>query len=169
LQWVHETDPNIIVKFGGHKGAAGVTIYKKDFDRFAELFEQAIQAKLAGQYVGPIIHSDGAIDLPINNQLLDMLNQLAPFGREFEQPVFEIEANILSTRPVGQDGVHWQLSVQCAKQNVYSAVWFNVPEKMSLAELVTGTKVRLIFSVSENNFQGTRRVQLLVQHLDIMN
>ncbi|MBK2242322.1 hypothetical protein IBE76_10130, partial [Francisella tularensis] len=43
-------EPQLIIKYGGHKGAAGLTIKKSDFDKFYQLFESEITDRIYQNY-----------------------------------------------------------------------------------------------------------------------
>ncbi len=131
LQVVHETHPNLILKFGGHKGAAGLTIRQEDLPQFQEAFERAVADQLATQRVGPIILSDGMWTDAFDANLIKTLYSLAPFGREFDEPIFELQGVAQSVRYFGQNLNHLEImfsplipmQTEIQQKNL-KAIWF---------------------------------------------
>jgi single-stranded-DNA-specific exonuclease len=165
LQDIANTDPTLMVKFGGHKGAAGMTIRLADFDRFARAFEQAVHKQVLPDQVGPVVWTDGEFEGNLDLHLLERLNKLLPFGREFEAPLFEAYCKIISIRPVGQDKNHLQLSLQYSDAQVLSAIWFNACEAGKPLECCVEDRVHVVFSLSENVFREQRSLQCQIHYL----
>ena len=92
LQWIIQQNPDLLIAGGGHAGAGGVTLLKKNYQQFAQLFELAVQQQLLASDLGPVIWTDGNLPAEwISLDILETLGQLEPFGREFEAPIFQAE------------------------------------------------------------------------------
>ena len=156
LEWIAHTDPGVMESFGGHRGAAGVTIRRTALATFNALLEQAVYQQLGVRALYPIIWTDGA--LPTGYLAADFVDQLeqtlAPFGREFEAPVFEMLAIIESIQPVG-DGTHAKL--RCIVENYFpvEAIWFgaraHAEDPFSVAP---GDTASIAFSPKNNLYRG---------------
>ncbi len=167
LQTVDKFNEGMLLKFGGHKGAAGMTIHRSQFPAFMAAFEEAVRQQIQPSQVGPVIWTDG--DLPLTHfqlAIVDLLRQLEPLGREFETPVFETDARILSLRRVGADLLHAQLALQLETGQRVEAIWFNCAER-SDQELScqVGDRVHVVFSLGDNVYQNNRKLQLQVAAL----
>jgi single-stranded-DNA-specific exonuclease len=154
-----------MVKFGGHKGAAGMTIRRPDFERFAEAFEHAVQKQVLPQDVGPVLWTDGEFHGSLDLGFLEHLNKLLPFGREFEAPLFEAYCKIVNLRPVGQDGSHLQISLECSNKQVLAAIWFNACEPGGPLTFAVEDRVHVVFSLGENVFREQRSLQCQIHYL----
>lgn len=167
LQHVADEYPDLFVAFGGHAGAAGMTLHRADIGRFAEAFEEAAAAQLGARALGPVLWTDGALrPEEISLDLVDALAALDPYGRECDAPVFEGEFEVLSVRPIG-NGTHLKLLLR-AGDRPCRAVWFQAVEDASQPiPLVPGQRFSAAFSISDNVFQGSRDLQLrVVERLD---
>ncbi|MDF2530001.1 MAG: single-stranded exonuclease [Gammaproteobacteria bacterium] len=169
LQDIADHEPGLMVKFGGHKGAAGMTIRQADFEQFADSFERAVAKQIMPHQVGPVIWTDGQLEGICNLTLLESLNSLFPFGREFEAPLFEGHCKVISLRAVGQEASHLQLGLETIDEQVLSAVWFNACEPRSCELPVQiQDKVHVVFSLSENVFRDRRSLQCQIHYLQVL-
>jgi single-stranded-DNA-specific exonuclease len=167
LQWVAEKHPEIIYKFGGHKGAAGVAIYKQYFELFQTAFEEAVLTQIDKQAVGPILYTDGILpDSHFNLDFAKQLLSLDPYGREFEAPIFEAEADIVNLRLVGQNQNHAQLTLRLPSGQHVSAIWFGCVEAGEAFGFAPGQKVRCAFSVNVETFREQQQLKLMISYLD---
>jgi single-stranded-DNA-specific exonuclease len=162
-----DKEPDLMLKFGGHKGAAGMTIKQAHFEGFSLAFEQAVKNQVLPEQVGPVLWTDGQLAETYSLDLLQRLNKLLPFGREFEAPLFEAHCKVLSIKAVGQTGSHLQLSLQCVNKQVISAVWFNACESEdSELPVKIADDVHVVFSLSENVFREQRSLQCQIHYLN---
>lgn len=163
LQYVADQDPNLLVAFGGHKGAAGLTIAVQHFERFTQLLEEACSKQLQTHLpLYPTIWTDGV--LTVNELHLDFLKELEylePFGREFEPPIFELTGILRDLRAVG-DGSHIRVNLE-AEGRYYNGIWFSAKgSQEETLPVVVGEKVRLAFSLRENNYLGNRSLDIQI-------
>lgn len=169
LQMVSDENPDMLISFGGHKGAGGLTIRKQDLLRFRNAFEKATRLQLDPNSVGPVIWTDGEL-LPsqLNLALVDRLADLEPFGREFEAPIFEIKAKLQDLRFVG-DGTHARVVLKTSETLILKGVWFSA---RSSTEVILPVKindnVKVAFQVKANYFQNNRTLDIhIVQMLNL--
>lgn len=163
LQWIMQQSPNLLLAGGGHSGAGGVTLVYDNIATFTELFEEAARMQLQLQDIGPVVWTDGSVTADVLNlATLDVLRQLEPFGREFEAPIFEIDAVLESLRTIG-DGTHARLDLRVGDKLV-SGVWFGFKQTANI-----GDHVRCAFMLRSNEFGGNKRCEIQVVHLDSLN
>lgn len=162
LQYVADQQPNLLVAFGGHQGAGGVTLRAADFDKFAELFEQAAYEQLNRLELEPIIWSDGMLPIElINLQFFENLKILEPYGRDFESPIFHNFAVIHSIKIIG-DGTHAKVELNIDGKIVKS-VWFNMRHTIDMPCLFKpDDRVMCAFSLIENNFNNNKNCELQI-------
>ena len=90
LDLVSKRHPGLILKFGGHAAAAGLTIKRVKFEEFCSVFEQVTQAMLTPEDLTPTIETDGDLDATeINLELAYNLTHQV-WGQGFPQPTFKM-------------------------------------------------------------------------------
>jgi single-stranded-DNA-specific exonuclease len=83
---------DVVEQFGGHKYAAGLSIRTENFEVFAQRFEDIVKQKADGVPTQPEIEYDLNISLrDINPKMLNIINQMAPFGPGNMVPVFRTD------------------------------------------------------------------------------
>lgn len=159
--------PDLLVRAGGHAGAGGLTINKSDLPLFQDAWDKAIEQQVIrdGITLGPVIQSDGNLANPCLEDVWSLQDELGPFGREFEAPVWEGEFFVLDVKPRG-DGSHLALMLQ-AGQSKFQAIWFNSRETLPSGQLEPmpiepGAVASLCFAIENNRFRGVDRLQLRV-------
>ena len=156
--------PQGILSFGGHKGAAGITLDRSYFSEFQQIFEAVVASELKKEEVGPVIWSDGVLppdywNIPFLEKLEALLH---PFGRAFDPPTFEAIVEIRNIQMVG-DGSHAKLVVGLENGTEQSAIWFQARwHAEAPLPIDVGDKVHLAFRLSINTFRGTQKVDLQV-------
>lgn len=173
FQWMSEQETGLFISMGGHKGAVGCMINGEQFDRFAELFEQAIQQQLGDQIPTLTIESDG--ELHPNQLVPELINEiqlLEPFGREWPQPIFSGQFRIIDIRAVGQNKTHLSCRLQpvITGENRYfaplQAIYFNALENDSQLPFHPQEQVLCAYQPTLNHFYGRTNLQLKIQHLE---
>ena len=161
LEHIHSQEPNLIIKFGGHAMAAGLSIQTKNFQRFQQCFNEYAGKWLTEEALQNILLTDG--ELPsqfFNLEFAEQLREAGPWGQHFLEPVFDDVFVLLQQRIVGEK--HLKLMVE--KNGVaFDAIAFNVDIKAwpnSQAK-----KVHLAFKLDINEFRGKRNIQLMVEHI----
>lgn len=165
LQRVDDLHPGLLVRFGGHQGAAGLTLWADKMPSFQKAFEQAVLLQLEGRRLEPGIYTDG--ELPselLNLETQQLLDNLEPFGREFEAPLFEGSFRVEGLRVIGADQTHLLLEVAPLDISVlYKAIWFRaLPEQGAPLPVEVGQQVRLAYKLEANHFRNQTSLQLHV-------
>lgn len=166
LQVVSNEHPNMLIAFGGHKGAGGLTLPLAQFQQFSDTFEKVAALQLAGEEVGPVIWTEGALAAHhFNLEVVDILKQLEPFGREFETPVFELIAYIKELRLMG-DGTHARVILESEGMRL-QAVWFKIRKNLqSPIPVQVGDRVKTAFSIKDNVFRNQRNFDIHIIHME---
>ncbi len=160
LRTIDAQAPGMLHRFGGHAGAAGLTLGEGDFDRFAVMFDDLVKAQFSQEALGPKCYVDGELTPgQIDLDLVDGLAALEPFGREFDPPLFSAPFVVTDARAMGQDGRHWRLSLQPKLEGV----WFNAG---SDCPVDLDRSVRLLFRPEANWWNGRRRLQLVIEGIE---
>ncbi len=162
---------DIIIKGGGHGAAAGVTLATEkigDFRRRVNEFYDSLQLTNQERYLLP--RADVEIDdfSEINEELVENLAKMEPFGNGNPEPVLKIaRTSVLSARRMGADGQHVKLALRDKNGKVLQMLAFNAPEEFFREP---GDEVAAWFQSIINEWQGARTVEgrlLHVQYLSI--
>ncbi|WP_245944350.1 single-stranded-DNA-specific exonuclease RecJ [Marinospirillum perlucidum] len=168
LQRVDDLHPGLLVRFGGHRGAAGLTLWGQRLAEFQQAFEQAILLQLGNRRLEPSLYTDGELPPELMNlETQQLLSGLEPFGREFEPPLFEGSFVIDELRLIGADQTHLLMQVTRGPgEPVFPAIWFRaLPETGAELPVSQGQRVRLAYKLEANHFRGQTRLQLHVSQL----
>lgn len=164
LQTIHDMAPDVIERFGGHQGAAGLSLYRHNLEVFSTLFEAAVSQKVDPNALGPVIYVDGALPISELNYpyIKKLVSQLEPFGREFEPPLFEVFGKVISLTPVGKQGIHARLGL-VVEELWLETIWFSAREnKDDPWPVMVGEQVRAIYSPKLQIFRGESKVSCQV-------
>ena len=167
FQWMADQKEGLFLSMGGHKGAAGCMIEIDSYPEFSELFEQAVKIQLGDNAPVPIIETDGELeDWQLTPTLIEEINALEPFGREWPKPMFFGEFTIVQVREVGQTKTHLSCKLKTKTGAIFQAIYFNA--KQSAEEptpFIVGDKVQCSYQPSLNNFAGRTSLQLRIQSM----
>ncbi len=165
LQQVATKYPEMLVAFGGHRGAAGLTLKSSDTEMFMQSFEAACGDQLEGKNLGPVVLTAGSTTgYKVDLELLDQIAILEPFGRGFEKPVFEIEGKVVDLKIIGDSRNHLKMLLNPEGQNdAIDAVWFNFREdEHDAVPIQTGDIVNCAGTLEINEWRGRRSLQLII-------
>lgn len=167
LQWIADHQPGILDKFGGHRGAAGVTLKREHFKAFATAFEQAISQQLK-EPLYPLIETDG--EFPQSHfdveSVLDLFETLEPFGREFDAPTFESTGTMRFIKWMGQTKTHCRFLL-AHEQKSFPCVWFNVKQhEDDDFEFQEDDSVKVVFTVQVDYFRQSPTLKCFVKHVE---
>ena len=153
LDLVSKRHPGLLHKFGGHAMAAGCTLSESDFPVFDAALQRVAQEGLDAATLSRQLMSDGPLEPQwFTPETVEKLDE-AVWGPGFEAPVFSDEVDVLGQRLVGER--HLKLSLRLQGQ-VRDGIWFGHTEPLP-------GRVRLAYRVSVDEFQGRRRVQMVVE------
>jgi single-stranded-DNA-specific exonuclease len=156
--------PELISKFGGHAMAAGLTVDLAKLDNFARAFDEEVARWAARGVDADSVQTDG--ELSVHEIALETAYSVragGPWGQAFPEPCFDGEFTIRSARVVGERHLKMWVEVPNTGRN-FDAIAFNHigdPGEFSLPE----GAVRLVYRLDVNEYQGERRLQLLVDHV----
>ncbi|MDN3649861.1 single-stranded-DNA-specific exonuclease RecJ [Reinekea marina] len=161
LDWVSKKNANILIKFGGHAMAAGLTIREESLEEFRSLFEQSIHALADPEALQAHLWTDGPLqetDLNLHQAL--NLEQAGPWGQAFPEPQFYGEFTIVSQRIVGER--HLKLVVKTGQQEI-DGIAFNIDTE----EWPTNAKQLIgVYQLSCNRFRGQETLQLMFSKIE---
>ena len=154
LDQVAKHHPDLILKFGGHAAAAGLTLRESDFERFAAAFEATARQALSPADLEEEIDTDGSLaigEATLENAAL-LRDQV--WGAGFPEPRFVDRFQVLGQRIVGER----HLKVRLAREaREFEAMLFGTTGRLP-------PHVEAVYRLDVNDYDGNRRTQLIVQH-----
>lgn len=162
LERIDSLHPALIIKFGGHAMAAGLTIKEQDFLQFQQIFDKVIGESVEPEQLQGVIYTDGQLDPDeMTLHTAERLKQAGPFGQHFAEPLFEGEFRILQQKLLA--GKHLKLIVENERGMLFDAIWFNVD--LRLYPDLSIKKARIIYKLDINEFRGNMNLQLLIEYI----
>ncbi len=166
LDLVSKRYPGLLLKFGGHSAAAGLTILTGDFEKFRDAFEQTAQALLAPADLKRIIETDG--DLDESEMNLELARHLTEqiWGQGFAPPTFTSRFCVEDQRVVGQRHLKLKLRRQETKIRdggrmkpdiLYDAILFSHASPLP-------NVIEAIYRLQINEFNGSSTLQFILEH-----
>lgn len=162
IELIAEQHPHLVSHFGGHAAAAGLTIQKKHFEEFKQVFEQLISTMDESLFYATL-WTDG--ELPTTTfqiDTVDLLQNLTPWGQKFPSPIFEGVFKVLDYRWLKE--THLKLRLALENGQIVEAIAFNASEKFEFDAMQDS--VRLVYELDKNEFNGNVSLQLRVIHLE---
>lgn len=169
LDNIASVDSDLMIKYGGHKGAAGLTIKYQDFDKFYDLFEGQIEHIVNSDNIAlePCIEYDFELGVDdFNLDTLTKIESLEPYGREFDKPIFCNDFSIEQIRLVGKDKNHAQLVLRYKNTTSIKAIWFNATDKAVVEDIAIGNTLRVCYQLQKEEFLGQVNLSLNVKALE---
>lgn len=151
---------DLLLGYGGHFYAAGMTLENTKVEAFRERFEEVVQASIHPELLIPEIVIDAEISLmDIRKSFYDILCQMEPFGPDNLRPTFMVKKvyNTGWSRVVKENHIRFVLQQGTAK---ITGIGFHMAEKMPLLE--AGKAVDVVFKLDENEWNGEKNLQLKV-------
>ena len=153
--------PGLVVKFGGHAMAAGLTLDAAAIDIFAAAFDAEVQRQLGGDGLKPEIATDGELDgEDFSLELAEMLAAAAPWGQQFPEPLFDGVFEVCDKRVVGETHIRLRLRPRATKREI-PAIAFGA---IDAAWVGTDGPIHAAYRLAVNDFRGTRSLQLIIEH-----
>lgn len=156
LDLVSKTEPGLILRFGGHAMAAGLTIQEKDYDRFARAFEAVVAEHTDPAVFERNVLIDGGLAPDEISERLCQTLEHGIWGQGFEAPLFANDFRVV--RQTVLKDAHLKLSLELGGQR-FEGIFFR-----RNAPLLTAS--RLAYRPTINEFNGRRLIQLLVEAVE---
>ena len=158
LVQIDQSAPGLIRRFGGHAGAAGLTIERHALDQFREHFMSFLETI-------PSIESEVLSDGILAPELLtpavaEMIEEAGPWGQGFSEPLFDGEFLVCERRIVGDAHLKLRLQPIDSKMTI-DAIAFHAA---SLHQVTLPEPWRVTYRLEVNRFRGKANVQLNLQH-----
>ncbi|HEX9139956.1 MAG TPA: DHHA1 domain-containing protein, partial [Steroidobacteraceae bacterium] len=164
LDAIAARSPQLVEKFGGHAMAAGLTLAEADLDEFARAFDAEVARWLARCGSPDVIETDGPLsEAELALETAEALRAAGPWGAGFAEPLFDGVFAVESGRIVGDR--HLKLRIGCSSgRGSLDAIAFNFVQSGAPESLPVG-RMHVVYRLGTNDYQGSRRLQLVIEHL----
>jgi len=156
LDAVSKRDPGLILQFGGHAMAAGLTIARARLDAFKAAFEDSVFKVMEPAFLARVLEVDGSLKgITLSVALVRDLES-AVWGHGFAQPQFRDRFKVTSQRILKER--HSRLLLVSEDGNEMEAIWFNRTATLP-------AEAELVYRVSCDSYNGRDRLQMVIAHL----
>ena len=155
--------PGLILKFGGHAMAAGLSLEEARFEEFQQRFGELVTEWLDPALLQGEVVSDGPLAAAeMSMEVAQMLRDAGPWGQMFPEPLFDGRFLLLQQRLVGER--HLKVMVEPVGGGpLLDGIAFNVDTSLWPDNGVR--EVQLAYKLDINEFRGNRSLQLIIDHL----
>jgi len=156
----------IIISGGGHKLAAGVTLLTKNISRFRKSVNSFYDSqKLTNQDLLLLPKPDVEVKLAeLNEGLIEMINQLEPFGNGNPQPIFKTgELIVKDVKRMGDTGQHIKIELLDIDGSSLKFLAFGAPEHFFVN---IGEKISIIYHIDINEWNNIKSIEGKILHLE---
>lgn len=153
---------DLLVQFGGHKFAAGLTMKPENIASFSERFENIVAATITDDLLQPELKIDAAIDFSqITPKFQRIIAQMAPFGPHNLAPVFVTPNVFVAAQPYTVGIKHLKMALKQQNSIIFDGIGFGLAEYESL--LQPNKPFSVCYTVEENVWRDQRRLQLNIK------
>ena len=150
---------DLLLAFGGHELAAGLTLETKNIEGFKEKFESVISLMKPDEFVKEI-----EIDTEVNKEDISFdtekrIEDLAPFGQKNKRPILMYKNLKVVSISTLKDDKHLKLRLQ-DEDFVVDALFFKAGDRRD--EIKLNDKIDVAFTLSLNEFMGYKSLQFLL-------
>jgi single-stranded-DNA-specific exonuclease len=155
---------DLLIHFGGHPFAAGLTLKESNWEEFVARFEGLAQQAISAEAALPVQAVDAYLPLPtITNSFWQLLKQFAPFGPQNMRPVFASQQVVDTGYSKLLHHKHLKLIVQQNHSAPVEGIAFR--QGHHFEELKAKKPFELCYVLEENHFKGRTKLQLNVKDL----
>lgn len=154
LDLVSKRKPQLLVKFGGHAMAAGLSIREADFEVFVATFEAVVRELLSPADLESVIETDGELDSRDIGWDTACAIERQVWGQGFPLPLFNDRFRVLDQRIVGERHLKLVLEKQGRR---FDAIFFQQQEYLP-------AEVQAVYQLQTNQYNGVQAVQLSLRH-----
>ena len=151
---------DLLIGYGGHFYAAGMTMDKGNVEAFCRKFEEVVQSSMPPELLIPEIVIDAEVTITdLKKPFYDIICQMEPFGPDNLRPVF-VARKVYNTgwsKIVKENHIRFVLQQGVTK---ITGIGFNMSSKFPLLE--AGKSIDIVFTIDENEWNGEKNLQMKV-------
>lgn len=161
-----ESCADLFEQFGGHAAAAGIKIVEANIAQARERLNKYTSAILSGDDLAPVLFIDAVVTPEtLDLKLVDELSSFEPFGAGNPKPIFVTRDLFLRDEPFVMKDKHLKLKLYSESGKQFEAVWWDGVERSKGQTLRAGSRIEIAYVAEANEWQGNKRLQLVVEDL----
>ncbi len=154
---------DLLIQFGGHKYAAGLTLLPENVEAFRKRFDEVVSARITEEQLTPELEIDAEIELEyINPKFYSIIQQMAPYGPENMKPVFVTRGVKDSNWSKIVKEEHIKFSIKKNNSPVIDGIGFRLAGKFSL---VKSGAFDIAYNIDENVWNDRVSLQMMVRDI----
>jgi single-stranded-DNA-specific exonuclease len=164
---LHQCD-DLLVQYGGHEFAAGLTLEAERFDAFADRFREIAATAIGEEGVVRELLHEGELHLEqVDARFWKLLSQFEPFGPGNDRPVFVSRGVRLTSSPFIVGKGHLKLRLRQGTSNEFEAMGFNMGGRWPNPGVLKSKPLDIAYHIEENHYQGKRVLQMTLLDLRV--
>ncbi|QYN45256.1 single-stranded-DNA-specific exonuclease RecJ [Gilliamella sp. ESL0441] len=163
LDELHHTHPDLMVSFGGHAMAVGLTIHEKNLSQFSACVEALLLKRINDELLESVIETDGEInEQDFNYSIAKQLKESGPWGEGFPEPLFDGEFIIHQQRLLADK--HLKLVLEPKNGGpIIDGIAFNV-NRLEWPDFSI-KQAKIVYHLDIDEFRGNQAAKLLIRYL----
>jgi single-stranded-DNA-specific exonuclease len=154
----------LLEQFGGHRFAAGLSLKMENLEAFIQRFEEVVSSTIEERYLTPEIEISAELNIDeVTPKFYRILKQFAPFGPQNMKPIF-LTRQVSDTgwsRIIGEE--HLKLSVKKESFISLRGIGFGMASSVDIVK--SPGPFDVCYTIEENEWNGTKRIEMNVQDL----
>lgn len=160
-----EKGKELLLKFGGHEGAAGLSLKSENYEKFKELVIDIANKEIDDEMLIPSCYIDLEIKSDeVTEELIKELSILEPYGPGNEKPIFKISGVISNANLMGKNLEHLKLKIK-SENNSIDGVFFHGSNVYK--DIIVDEEYEIVGELEINEFNNTRSMQCMM--IDLAN
>jgi len=156
---------DLLLQYGGHKYAAGLSIESKNVEEFRKKFIEVSNSELTADDIQPKMKIDMEIELSeVTDNFMELLEKFAPFGPQNMRPVFLTRNCEIIGRPSVVGSNHLRMRVRKGS-TVIDVIGFGFGDMLS--QISTGSLVDSVYTLEYNTYNNVTRVQMRIKDIKL--
>ena len=156
---------DLLIGFGGHEQAGGLTIKRSNLQDFVDKFDDAVSSRLTADLMSKKIKVEAILDFDeIDKKLLKIIDRLEPFGPENDRPVFVSKGAIPARDATIVGENHLKVKFE-QKNRTIDAIGFNMAEYLTNVLNPPADGIDIAYSLEENTWKGSKYIQIILKDL----
>ena len=153
---------SLLIRYGGHSQAAGITLEDAQLDHLRDAFAEMIEDQGLEIPLPPSIALDDDLTgSDVTPDLVRSMHAMEPFGSGNPSPMFRIDnARVLRYSTMGKDNTHLRINLQVGQRQVTAVQWSAAHRSR---ELVEGRRIDVVGHLELNSWQGQERLQIMLK------
>ncbi len=167
LDNINEIDDSILVKYGGHKGAAGCSVNGDKLQEFMKYFDEEVVRQLPDRVDNVIREYDFEIPFEyIGENVLTEITKAGPYGRGFPKPTIKTDAVLDNFRLIGRPPIHSVLVIYNKERTIKHEAFYPKSAMLRLNSF-RNKFVEILFSLGKKRYLGKTTISPTISYIKL--